>query len=783
MSDPLVEVLEMALTRPDALRPASVDLLRVALDNRPCDEARVELGLGTFAALLYSRPDLNPETLLDPVATLLYAETLPERVVRRWCRLWEGLAASPAAPRAWTLLTQALGDARLDDVTRGLLVPVVGAFAQWREDLVDLDAVLALAGHPLLAAHRNGLLDHALERCVFHAPENFTLARLERVAELFQDLPRYKYVLYALAGRPGLPAAACARARRHLEGYFPFQPAAAAILTPGPVRLLAIHNLAMGQGDDLVRLVPLLQALLDVNPELMVTLVTQRIYLYDHPRVAVIQIKDESSVQAALKDSYAGVLDFFQPQWSGFNHRIELRVDVDAMLTARPPALLVQGDMGRAAADRAGKRSQFLHQKVELGGRDIAGLRGLDRLELASSYDPGHRLLAELGLPLRAAEESSRSSSILTGTRSADADRVWADILPPGDGPVALVSPFGGSRPAKGFLGQEGLLAAELEGLASEGYRLVILPQDQEWARPAAIEAALARLGPAIRTRIRLAPDPADADVVRRLALTERPGLSPKDQVVRLFKYFTSYADLVVTVEGWLAHLAYLLGRPFRLFVAAGSFDAAWFPHGRGRTQRLVPSMSPRALPAHSRDGLLGPNDPPPVPHFPRRTWLDVAMTSLGRSGDPGASTTLRPALASADGTARAWAVGALGQLDPIGSKADLLRALGDRWPAVVREAAAALLRGDVDCSRELGSGYPQLLQAYVDGVSENWDAVREVGPPVLPVLIRLAKTEVLDVQWGATETLRRMLSAWVPGLASPETSLDAPRPRRSVTV
>src|SRR5262249_55814138 len=148
------------------------------------------------------------------------------------------------------------------------------------------------------------------------------------------------------------------------------------------------------------------------------------------------------------------------------------------------------------------------------------------------------RLQAELGLPQRAAEELPRAPSLLIGTRSADAERVWSELLPPGDGPIALVSPFGGSGSTKGFFRQDALLAAELGGLVSEGYRPVTLPQNQDWARPAAIEAALARLEPAIRARVRVAPDPADADIVMRLALTERPALSATDQIGRLFKYF-----------------------------------------------------------------------------------------------------------------------------------------------------------------------------------------------------------------------------------------------------
>jgi hypothetical protein len=775
--DPLAEVLHAALTNPDAVDASSVDLLSAALRSGVRDQARAELALAALAALLYSRPDLVPGDLLDQVAELLYVPSPSDRVVQHWRRLWEALAATPAAPRAWTLLTQILQDERVDEATRALLVPLVGSFVQWREDLVDLDGVLALAACARLATHRAVLLDHTVERLVFRASEEFTPDRLERLNQLFQNLPRYKYVLYALAGRPGLPTASRATLTEQLGERFPFQRPATAIFTQRPFRLLAVHNAAMGQGDDLVRIVPLLQALLDANPALSITLVTQRRYLYDNPRVVTIPIKDEAAVDAVLQASYDGVIEFFQPGWRMFNYRMELHDNVEKLLAAHPPAFLAQGDMGRVAADRPGKRSQFLHQKVVLDGHDIAGLQGLDRLALMSSYDPGHRLLAELGLPQRAAEEPTRASSLLTGARSVEAERIWSELVPPGDGPVALVSPFGGSFATKGFSRQDALVAAELEGLVSEGYRLVVLPQDQEWARPAAIEAALALLGPATCVRIRIAPDPADPDVEARLALTERPDLPAKDRVVRLFKYFASCAELIVTVEGWLAHLAYLLGRPFRLFVAAGSFDPSWFPHGRGPAQRLVAALSPQALPAHSRSALLAADDPAPVPHFPRRVLLEIGLAGLGRSGFLGAGPTLRRVLASPDGAVRAWAAAALGQLDPIGNKAELIPTLEDLEPRIVRESASALLRSGVDCSRELGSGYRTLLQAYVDGTSENWEALTCVGPSVLPVLMQLAKSASFDVRCGAREALRPMLSPWVPGLDQSETMPVESRP------
>jgi hypothetical protein len=106
-----------------------------------------------------------------------------------------------------------------------------------------------------------------------------------------------------------------------------------------------------------------------------------------------------------------------------------------------------------------------------------------------------------------------------------------------------------------------------------------------------------------------------------------------------------------------------------------------------------------------------------------------------------------------------------------------LIPTLEDLEPRIVRESASALLRSGVDCSRELGSGYRTLLQAYVDGTSENWEALTCVGPSVLPVLMQLAKSASFDVRCGAREALRPMLSPWVPGLDQSETMPVESRP------
>src|SRR5262249_34940250 len=143
------------------------------------------------------------------------------------------------------------------------------------------------------------------------------------------------------------------------------------------------------------------------------------------------------------------------------------------------------------------------------------------------------------------------------------------------------------------------------------------------------------------------------------------------------FKFFASYADLVVTVEGWMMHLAYALGRPFRLLMAPYSAHD-WVPGRRGPDQRLAISMSPAAPPPPP--DLLRACDPPPAPHHPLKPRLAAALATVEDAADPEAAHLLEMALSSPDAELRAVAIQALGRPNPSTSRrAKLITALGDR--------------------------------------------------------------------------------------------------------
>ena len=766
MREDLLDVLRTALTKPAQLTQATLVDFSEALRSTTEDESHnvCALALAALAALLYSRPELFEASLIERLADLMTTSGLRESIGRAAVKLLGFVAVTPHASRAWSRISELLRNDHLETATREWMLPLVVEFIRWRDDAVGLDGIMVLAEAPALSGKRADLFDEGVEHFVFSNPEAFTVERLDKIANLFRDAPRYAYVLYALAAQQSIAPEPRAWVERELEGRFPYHQRAAAILREHPMTIFVALNVGMGQGDDVVRVVPLLQALLDANPALSIMLATWRPYLYDNPRITTVKITDDAAVKAALEGSFDGVIEFFQPEALDFTFRLEAHATVEEYLASHQPALLIKGDLGRAFEGRVGGRLAFMFQTVKLGEEDIATSRGLDICGVRNIYEPTLRLLAELGLPLRTAEASSLSPSVLVGKYSKDGERIWAELTAPDSTmdrrPVALVNPFGGSGITKGFLAQDALLAEEITGLIGEGFMVVILPNGQTWGRRAAIDSVLAHLDAGARAYVRVAPDPAETDEASRTTFTERSSLAYNDHVMRAFKYFAECADLVVTTEGWLAHLAYNLGKPMRLFLAAGSYSAEYHPRFRGPRQRVLPYLSERARAAHSKSALLREGDPPPLPHRPRKSLLEVALDGLGRFGDARDATPLRLALRSADPEVRTWAVSALGRVAPLEAKPQLLAALKDRWPAVWREAAQALM--NIDCSRELGLRYRELLQAYVDIEKQKWNEVAGLGPMVLPALFNAAECDIHDLKYGAKELARRIVSPFV---------------------
>jgi hypothetical protein len=759
-------LLHVALTHPGSLSPSTLAAIAVGLRLESGQEEVCELALAALAAMTYARPDLLRASLLDRLDTLLQMRSLPSAIGAGVRSAFECLAVSDVAAQAWARLLHILPRESLDAGVRELLMPLLRFYTHWRPDLVTLDAMLTLAGAPTMTGHRNFVLDYVVERFAFTAPEIFTEETVDRLTACFGTAPRYRYFLHTLGTRTAVRPAVKRRIAVLLANAFPLRKVVAPLLCERPFKFLVVVNARLGQGDEITRLVPLLQTLLDANTSLSIALVTRRPYLYDNPRVHPTSILDERAVAAVLEQRCDGVVDIFEPAVAEMAWRPALEASLQRYITAQHPGLVIKGDVGH---------NHFVYQTVALGGRDVARQYGFDQRVLENIYEPCLRLMAEFGLTQRAAEEVPRTPSLLVGLPSVDAEEVWRELAGERGGhagaarrPIALVNAFGGAKPLKGYVASRcHVLAGEVTGLVREGYRVILLPNGTPWGGPGPLAHTLSYLSSESRSHVTMAPDPSATDEAVRLRLSEWPGLPYADRVMRLFKYFATYADLVVTVEGWLLHLAYNLGRPLRFILMTQSFPFDWHPHGLGRHQRLVTRLSTAAEAPYWATELLGETDPSPLPPWPRKGLLQAALAGLGLGGEPAAVTLLRRAMASADWEIRAAAVAALGRVRPLARvKTLLVAALQDRERTVRLRAAEALLHGEVDCSRELGARYQEHLQAYCEIARQHWAAVVKLGSAALPALAIAAEDENEIIRRETRWVLRRLLPAYPTAFA-----------------
>ena len=210
-----------------------------------------------------------------------------------------------------------------------------------------------------------------------------------------------------------------------------------------------------------------------------------------------------------------------------------------------------------------------------------------------------------------------------------------------------------------------------------------------------------------------------------------------------------------------MMHLAFALGRPFRLLMAPYSAHD-WVPERRGADQRVVASISSATPEAPD---LLRPGDPPPAPHHPLKPRLVAAVASLAAVADPDAARLLEAVAASPDAELRAAATQVLGRRGPTEdararaseqARARLYAALGDSAARVRAAAARALL----DSARPIDRGARARLEAHVHISRQDWARVAALGAASLPALDVATRDddEVIrrEARWVAANMVRR---------------------------
>ena len=235
--DALVDLAIAALSAPETLNAARLEplitQLITALAFEPEAPGWCGQALGTVATLLYARPDLLAPALIEALADLLRSVPLPNEIGWAGLKIFEFLASTAHAGQAWSQLRRILRDENLDTQRRQRLLPLVSEFVDWREDIVGLDGILALARSPRLSDGRF-LLDHGVDRLVFRAPEAFTVERLERIADIFGGCAALPLRPVLACHAPGRSRPRCGSPHARARGTLSLSQTAAAILEGRP---------------------------------------------------------------------------------------------------------------------------------------------------------------------------------------------------------------------------------------------------------------------------------------------------------------------------------------------------------------------------------------------------------------------------------------------------------------------------------------------------------------------------------------------------------------------
>lgn len=498
-------------------------------------------------------------------------------------------------------------------------------------------------------------------------------------------------------------------------------------------RILVIHNIIDGQGDEMCRTYALLQSLLDGFPELEITLFTDRPYLYDHPRVRLNSIRETGRFIGALAQKCDGILNFFEPYLPSNNYNPELQSILQSYLETKPLPLFVW--------QRKGK-NHFVFESVHLNGEECVTKFGVSKRLLPLNYEATMRLIQCLGLPLRIGEGQPEAGAIQASNEYPRLAAAWHELGSrlgaSGCSKIAVFNHFGGHHAMKGFTSQSfERLAKVVAHLADEGYGVVLVPNGYGWGGKDAIAKALDCLDEPMRNRVVAAPTLSDAQ-----------------ENIRQLKYFVSWCDLLVTVEGWMMHLAYAMGKPFRLLMAPYSYDSQWHPHGRSANQACwMPKISGDARAYYwLLDGRSPETIPPPV-HYPEKDLLH-AYINLCAVPEPSSAPNLDYWMKSADKDIRGWVVSARGKIDPSKYRAELLDALDDANHQVRGTAAQALLKSGLDLSSELSAQWRLVLKAYEYVGKFQFARAGQLGLPALPALKACIQGDEDEVRREASLTL-----------------------------
>ena len=395
-----------------------------------------------------------------------------------------------------------------------------------------------------------------IEPLFFKEPNLFTKDVLKSLRPVYaNDVPEFKYLLFYVNLKKAKPSI-------YDPSLFPYQAVFRGLMSKGNRKVLVMHNINDGQGDELIRNSTLIQALLDFNPKLEVVIYSNRGYLYgrgkntdgkiisSHKRIEIRNIYDYN---LNTNEKFDMIIHYYNKEYS-YNNEIETNFQ-QYLNNNPPPKVYLNAD-------------KFMFKEIVLDNQKFPFV-----IQDSNAYIPTYRLCAELGIPFRFGIQEPKES-LLTDLPYQVAKDYWNQSVKSvniENRPVAIINGFGGTYENKGYDRSESGQAnftQTLREIINNKFFVIVLPNHKDWGTEKIAQKRISKLSPEEQKYIITAPSPQ-----------ENPFLH---------KYLLNYADIIVTVEGGLMHLAYNMGKPFRtlFMIGSGSFRY-WFPVGAGLSQNV----------------------------------------------------------------------------------------------------------------------------------------------------------------------------------------------------
>lgn len=678
-----------------------------ALRERDVGEVAARDALAVLGAAVYQRPEVIGEDVGHVVWAYRQRSDLSPIASADAENVASFLLASPAARKVVDVALSTPPATSIEALRAALRILLQAA--EWLPQAISPERALSFAAR--VRDETGALL--FVERVLLSQPDTVTTTHVEMVERLWPK-GESRYCLAWLAGHAGVTEKVRSRALAAVEVLFPLQRTIPCLPTAAGV--LMVQNIADEQGDEMLRAVPLMQGMLDAHSSLHITLITTRSYLYAHPRVRTIPLADRVAVRSALRAKYSVVVNYFDAGVPEVNYDPFLEDALRKHIATYTPVLLINASKAF---------NHLLFDRVTVEGVAQEGLLELNRQRVDNVYEPHMRLLVELGGVCRLGESKSRAPSVLAGMPCPDSAESWRTWTKGNDEerPVALLNGLGGEGRLKGYTDALSL-AERMRQLVMQGYFVVALPNRMPWGGTALLHAAAAQLNPGERKHVTVALVPPEEEGQGRALLGGQP-ISSHSYWMRCLIDLMPRADLVVTVEGWMGHAAYMLGLPYRTLMMPYSKAAVWHPYGRTIHQGTAALYPPVGLTL---------TESVPLPEQPRKQVLEWIVSVLGRMPSDEAALLLVHIAASEDRHLRRTAMTALGEqpgkLELLVDRR-LIEALDDGNYKVRGAAARALLR------RGTSGVSPLHLTAHtrVAERERSWQSVVEAGTAGLEVI------------------------------------------------